>query len=204
MRKREVLDLLWEQVDLRNGTIALAPQDTKSEAPRLVMLTARLAGALKALPRGIGAAPVFPNPKTGQPWAELRRPFRKAVRKAGLQGLWFHDLRRSFVTRARKAGIPESVVMRMYGHKTRAVFDRYNVVDESDLRIAARTLENHGRVLDTVTPSEQPRRVTLGRASGFRSCGGPLFGLPRTTFRALVSSSRGSVTVRVLRPKRAA
>jgi integrase len=105
MRKREVLDLLWEQVDLRNGTIALAPQDTKSEAPRLVMLTARLAGALKALPRGIGAAPVFPNPKTGQPWKDLRRPFRRTVRKVGLHGLRFHDLRRSFVTRARKAGI---------------------------------------------------------------------------------------------------
>lgn len=102
------------------------------------MLTARLAGALKALPRGIGAAPVFPNPKTARPWEDLRRPFRRAVRKAGLHGLWFHDLRRSFVTRARKAGISESVVMRMSGHRTRAVFDRYNVVDESDLRIAAR------------------------------------------------------------------
>jgi len=155
MRKREVLDLAWEQVDLRSGTITLAPQDTKSEAPRLVMLTARLAAALKELPRGIGAAPVFPNPKTGKPWEDLRRSFGRAVHKAGLRGLWFHDLRRSFVTRARKAGIPESVVMRMSGHKTRAVFDRYNVVDESDLRIAARTLENHGRVLDTVTVSHE-------------------------------------------------
>ena len=118
------------------------------------MLTARLATALKGLPRGIGAAPVFPNPKTGRPWEDLRRSFRAALRKAKLHGLWFHDLRRSFVTRARKAGIPESVVMRMSGHRTRAVFDRYNVVDESDLRIAARTLENHGRVLGTVAVSE--------------------------------------------------
>lgn len=107
MRLREVLDLRWEQVDLRSSTITLAAQDTKSEAPRLVMLTARLCAVLKGLPRGIGAAPVFPNPKTGRPWEDLRRPFGRAVRKAKLAGLWFHDLRRSFVTRARKAGIPE-------------------------------------------------------------------------------------------------
>jgi hypothetical protein len=44
--------------------------------------------------------------------------------------------------------------MRMSGHRTRAVFDRCNVVDESDLRIAALTLENHGRVVDTVAVSE--------------------------------------------------
>ncbi len=41
---------------------------------------------------------------------------------AELEGLWFHDLRSSFVTRARKLGISESVVIRMSGHPTRAVF----------------------------------------------------------------------------------
>ena len=44
--------------------------------------------------------------------------------KVGLGRIWFHDLRRSIVTRARKRGVPESVVMRMSGHRTQPVFDQ--------------------------------------------------------------------------------
>jgi integrase len=55
--------------------------------------------------------------------------------------MWFHDLRRSFVTNARRFGVPESVVMRMSGHKTRAVFDRYNIVSVDDLRQAVDRIE---------------------------------------------------------------
>ena len=57
-------------------------------------------------------------------------------------GLWFHDTRRSFVTKARRRGVPESVVMRMSGHKTRAVFDRYNVIEAEDLKEAVRKIED--------------------------------------------------------------
>ena len=72
--------------------------------------------------------------------------FKRACKGAGVpcggkDGLWFHDLRRSFVTRARRAGVPESVVMRMSGHRTREVFDRYNIVAEDDLRAGLALLE---------------------------------------------------------------
>jgi len=74
------------------------------------MLTARLAAALRALPAA--SAPLrSPQSEDRTALGDLGQPFRRAVRKAKLHGLWFHDLQRSFVTRARKAGIPDSLVM---------------------------------------------------------------------------------------------
>ena len=62
-------------------------------------------------PRGFGRASVSASPATGAAWADLRKAFHRALEAAKLEGLWFHDLRRSFVTRARKHRIPESVMI---------------------------------------------------------------------------------------------
>ncbi len=145
MRKREVLDLRWEQLDLKEGVIRLLPQDTKAEDARVVYLAPRALEAVRRIPRRLGSAYVFVNPQTGEPWVDVRKQFLNACKAARLSGVWFHDLRRSFVTNARRYGVPESVVMRMSGHKTRAVFERYNVVAEEDLRHAIQRIE-HARL----------------------------------------------------------
>jgi integrase len=158
MRRGEVLKLRWDQVDLREGCLRLAAEDTKTDRPRNVFLTARTLEALRALPRHVRSGFVFVNPATGRPWNNIRRMWKRACKAAGLPaGVWFHDARRSFCTNARRRQVPESVVMRMSGHRTRSVFDRYNIVEDEDVRQAVRRIEAArtaeasalGRVLDT-------------------------------------------------------
>jgi integrase len=88
------------------------------------------------------------NPATGRPYADIQGAAERARTAAGLEGVWVHDLRRSFVTLARRSGLPESVVARFSGHRTAAVFKRYNIVEEQDLQAAVRVLNETRKVAE--------------------------------------------------------
>ena len=75
-----------------------------------------------------------------------------ACRDAGRPGLLLHDLRRLAVRNLERAGISRSVAMKLTGHKTEAVYRRYAIVAESDLRDAGSKLT---AVLGT-TPESGP------------------------------------------------
>ena len=68
----------------------------------------------------------------GRAVVDFKRSWASACRKAGLPGRLFHDLRRSAVRNMVRAGVPQSVAMRISGHRTTAIFVRYDITSEAD------------------------------------------------------------------------
>jgi len=141
MRKRELLTLTWDKVNLNEGYIDLDYEDTKTREKRRIYFNEELASIFKKTNklRSIKHNSVFIR-KNGNPVKSIRSAFELACKRAGIEDFVFHDLRHSFVTNMRKAGIDRTVIMEITGHKTGEMFFRYNTVDESDTREAMNQL----------------------------------------------------------------
>lgn len=149
VRKGEALSIEWAQVDLENRIIRLDEDQTKSGEARIVPLPAVLVNCLRET-----------TPKVGKVFSDtnLRTSWETACAACGLgtrekvegpeytwhryKGLIVHDLRRSAVRNLRRAGVPETVAMKISGHKTRHVFERYNIVSTDDVTAAMRSVES--------------------------------------------------------------
>ena len=144
----EVLPLQWRQIDFAAGTVRLDPGTTKNREGRLFPMTAELRELLEArrvitdaMQKEQGRIIPWVFHRDGEEIRGFRRNWKTACKHAGCPGMILHDFRRTAVRNLVRAGIPERVAMTMTGHKTRSVFERYNIVSAGDLTEAARKLD---------------------------------------------------------------
>jgi excisionase family DNA binding protein len=135
MRRGEILNLRWTQVDLEKGLIRV--ENTKAGKNRLIPVNDALLAAFRALqaaerPSGL----VFANPRTGMPFTEVKKSFKSACRAAGIRDLRFHDLRHTFATRLIEAGADIITVKELLGHFSVRVTQRYTHPSQAQKRRA--------------------------------------------------------------------
>jgi integrase len=155
MRFSEILNLKWFQVNVADGKITLEAEDTKTEEPRIIPMIDGLPELFNGLrEKNPDAEYVFL--RKGERIKTIIKAWRNACVRAGIRvkingvettshfekdgtyrGFLFHDLRRSAVRNFIRAGVPRSVAMKISGHKTEEVFERYNITSEEDLQDAA-------------------------------------------------------------------
>lgn len=165
----EVLVLEWRNVDFGAGVLRLEPGQTKNGEGRTFPFAAlpRLAGLLEAqrdqtrvLERRLGRiVPLVFWRGDGLRIKDYYAAWHSACTRAAhetrggvrvlacpeLLGRIPHDFRRTAVRNLVRAGVPEKTAMMLTGHRTRAVFDRYDIVNEADLRTAVRKLAEAGK-----------------------------------------------------------
>ena len=132
-RKNEILGLTWDEIDEAGGVIRLSPARSKTLVGRILPISQPIAEALarRRARRDPDSPLVFH--RDGIPIRRWRTAWRTACQAAGVPTRFLHDCRRTAARNLIRASVPERVAMLLTGHKTRAIFDRYNIINEQEL-----------------------------------------------------------------------
>ncbi|MGA2518248.1 MAG: site-specific integrase [Thermodesulfobacteriota bacterium] len=121
----------------------LEPEDTKNSEPRRMYFNDVLLDIFKRAGKVRNLKHGFVFTYRGKPIKDFREGFNKALERAGIENFHPHDLRHTFNTNMRKARVDQTVIMKLTGHKTLAMFTRYNTVDQADAKDAMEKLESY-------------------------------------------------------------
>lgn len=141
-RKNEIASLRWG--DIEGNVIRLRSQNAKNREARSLVLDGELTEIIERRKQQriiCDTMTEFVFHRDGQPVQDFRKAWASASKKAGVEGKLFHDFRRTAVRDMVRSGVPQSVAMRISGHKTASMFRRYDIIDEQDLRNAVLSVE---------------------------------------------------------------
>ncbi len=144
-RLSEISTLTWNQVDINQGIVRLEVGETKNNEGRTVYLDEELKEVMRnQLKIRKNLLPyVFLNCHDDDRVKSFKKAWNTACTKAKIGKRLFHDFRRTAVRNMVRSGIPERVAMMISGHKTRSIFDRYNIVNDTDLKLAAQQQQTY-------------------------------------------------------------
>ncbi|MBU1568155.1 MAG: site-specific integrase [Proteobacteria bacterium] len=172
-RLEEIAGLKWSQVDRDQGIVRLEVGETKNDDGRTVYLDDELKAFFDEQWENCKNADepplyVFQNHRGTDRLKRFYKTWKKACVDARIGVKIFHDFRRTAVRNMVRSGISERVAMTISGHKTRSVFDRYNIVNDQDLKMAAKKQSEYldsldGHSLGTVAKISSKKQAILER-----------------------------------------
>jgi len=140
MRKGEILNLVWDNVNLRERFIELL--DQKNGERSTIPLNQTAIDTLRSIPRRLDSKYVFPGKTPDKPFYDLKRQFEKAVTKAGLEGVTFHVLRHTCASHLVMAGVDLATVKEIMRHKSIEMTLRYSHLSPAHKKSAVDALES--------------------------------------------------------------
>ena len=157
MRRGELLSLRWPDIDLQSGIAFLAL--TKNGGCRRVPLSPEALRILGALPRD--DARLFATSA-----GAVRQAWDRLCRRAGIENLYFHDLRHEAISRLFEMGLSVPEVALVSGHKTPAQLFRYTEMRSRDVQ---------RKLCRSQTPPTPPARHHIIRSTATRKRAGIVF-----------------------------
>lgn len=139
MRKSEILNLKWNQIDFGNRIITV--ENTKNGEIRKIPMNDLLTETLLKCKNESKSEYVFSE--NGKPYGDIKTGWWTALKKAGIEGLRFHDLRHTFGSRLGMAGVDLRTIQLLMGHKDIKMTMRYSHPTQQHIREAVQILQKN-------------------------------------------------------------
>jgi integrase len=140
MRRGEILNLKWDNVDLKHGFILL--DKTKNGDRREIPINETLRMTFQSVMRRLDIPQVFHDLKKGKPYKAVRHSFSSACKRAGITDFHFHDLRHTFASHLVMAGVDITTVSKLLGHKSLKMTLRYAHLTPAHMAKAVNILDS--------------------------------------------------------------